>query len=172
VTGAGDGYHLFDTAIGTCAIAWSTRGISRVCLPDASPEKTEHGLRGKAARKKPPRFVADAARRIARHVAGQPQTFGDISLDMREIPAFHRRVYRALRRVPAGTTVTYAGLAKASGSPGAARAVGQAMAKNPFVIIVPCHRVLTSSGRAGGFSAFGGARTKLRLLACEGVIVR
>jgi methylated-DNA-[protein]-cysteine S-methyltransferase len=162
-------YHLFDTAIGVCAIGWNALGISRVCLPEASPEKMERRFGAEGARKRPPRIVADAARRIARHVAGKPQRFGDIALDMTGIPPFNRRVYRALRRVPAGATVTYADLAKAVGSPGAARAVGQAMAKNPFAIIVPCHRVLASTGKAGGFSAFGGAKTKVRLLAGEGV---
>jgi methylated-DNA-[protein]-cysteine S-methyltransferase len=165
-------YHLFHTAIGTCAIAWTRRGISRVCLPGESPEQTERRLCCEGAPKMPPRFVADIARRIARHVAGQPQTFADVALDMAETPPFSRRVFRALRRVPAGTTVTYADLAKAAGSPKAPRAVGQAMASNPFVIIVPCHRVLRADGRPGGFSAFGGTRTKLQLLAGEGVVVR
>jgi methylated-DNA-[protein]-cysteine S-methyltransferase len=166
------GFHLFDTAIGTCAIVWTARGVSRVCLPDASRKKTEHSLSRGGAEARPPGFVADAARRIARHVGGEPQTFADVTLDMAAVPPFARRVYRVLRRVPAGRTVTYADLAKAAGSPGAARAVGQAMAKNPFVIIVPCHRVLTSGGTAGGFSAFGGTKTKLLLLAREGVTVR
>jgi methylated-DNA-[protein]-cysteine S-methyltransferase len=172
VTGAGDSFHLFDTAIGTCAIAWTARGISRVCLPDASRKKTDRRLRSGGTSEKPPRPFADVARRIARHVGGAPQTFADVTLDMAGIPPFARKVYRVLRRVPAGRTVTYADLAKAAGSPRAARAVGQAMATNPFVIIVPCHRVLTSSGMAGGFSAFGGTKTKLLLLAREGVMLR
>lgn len=172
MTRVGDRFHLFDTAIGTCAIVWTARGISRVCLPDANRTTTERRLRAGGTKGKPPRFVADAVRRIARHVGGEPQTFTDVTLDMAGIPPFAERVYRALRRVRAGTTVTYADLAKAAGSPGAARAVGHAMAKNPFVIIVPCHRVLTSTGKVGGFSAFGGPQTKTRLLACEGVTLR
>jgi methylated-DNA-[protein]-cysteine S-methyltransferase len=172
VTRAGDGFHLFGTAIGTCAIAWTARGISRVCLPDPSRKKAGRSRSSTGASEKPPRFVADVARRIAHHLGGEPQRFADVTLDMTGIPPFAEKVYRVLRRVPAGRTVTYADLAKAAGSPGAARAVGQAMAKNPFVIIVPCHRVLTSSGTAGGFSAFGGTKTKLLLLAGEGVTLR
>jgi methylated-DNA-[protein]-cysteine S-methyltransferase len=165
-------FHLFDTAIGTCAIAWTAQGISRVCLPDSTPERTERKLRGQGVAQTPPRRVADVARRIARHVSGEPQRFEDVALDMAAIAPFSRRVYRALRRVPVGATVTYADLAKSVGSPKAARAVGQAMANNPFVVIVPCHRVLGSTGAVGGFSAFGGAKTKRRLLACEGVSTR
>jgi len=168
-------YHLFDTVLGTCAIAWSPRGISRIVLPEATRARTERRMRallGGGVEAKPPRSVADAARRVARHVAGRPQSFGDVELDMSGNAPFSRKVYRALRRVPAGKTVTYAELAKSAGSPGAARAVGRAMAKNPFPIVVPCHRVLAASGKVGGFSAFGGAKTKRRLLSCEGVTVR
>ncbi|HZP27547.1 MAG TPA: MGMT family protein, partial [Acidimicrobiia bacterium] len=92
--------------------------------------------------------------------------------DMHGIPRFHQRVYEAARAVPVGTTVTYGELAARVGSPASARAVGQAMAANPFPIVVPCHRVLSAGGRLGGFSATGGLATKRRMLAIEGVVLR
>lgn len=84
------------------------------------------------------------------------------------VPPFHRKVYRKLCKVPAGKTVTYAELARLAGSPGAARAVGQAMAKNPWPIIIPCHRVVAGNGKLGGYSGRGGPATKRALLALEG----
>jgi methylated-DNA-[protein]-cysteine S-methyltransferase len=86
---------------------------------------------------------------------------------MERLPAFQRRVYEAAREIPPGTTVSYGDLAARLGSPGAARAVGQALGRNPFAIVVPCHRVLAAGGRMGGFSAKGGVITKARLLALE-----
>jgi methylated-DNA-[protein]-cysteine S-methyltransferase len=83
------------------------------------------------------------------------------------VPAFHRRVYEVARSIPAGATASYGDIAALLGSPGAARAVGQALGRNPFAIVVPCHRVLAAGGRLGGFSAAGGGATKLRLLSIE-----
>ncbi|MFZ3121222.1 MAG: MGMT family protein, partial [Variovorax sp.] len=92
----------------------------------------------------------------------------DAVLDEGAVPAFHRRVYALARRIPPGETRTYGELAEALGSKGLSRAVGQALGRNPFAPIVPCHRILASDGRPGGFSAHGGALAKLRMLAIEG----
>src|SRR5690606_2877368 len=100
-------------------------------------------------------------------LSGRPDRLQEIPLDLDGVPAFHRRVYEAVRAIPAGCTTTYGELAARIGAPGAARAVGQAMAQNPFTLIVPCHRVLSSAGRLGGFSAHGGVVTKMRLLLRE-----
>jgi methylated-DNA-[protein]-cysteine S-methyltransferase len=108
-------------------------------------------------------------RKIARHLDGDAQDLSQIPLDFAKAPPFHRKVYAALLSVPSGKTVTYAELARRAGSPGAVRAVGQAMAKNPIPIVVACHRVLAAGNGAGGFSAPGGTATKTRLLAIEGV---
>src|SRR5262249_61450420 len=90
-----------------------------------------------------------------------------VRLDRTGVPAFRRRVYEAARTIPPGQTLSYGEVAACAGSPGAARAVGQALGKNPFAIVVPCHRVLAAGGRVGGFSAQGGIATKLRLLALQ-----
>jgi methylated-DNA-[protein]-cysteine S-methyltransferase len=91
-----------------------------------------------------------------------------VALDMEGVPPFHRRVYEAARQVPPGQTLSYGEIAARAGSPGSARAVGQALGRNPFAILVPCHRVLAANGKLGGFSANGGVDTKRRMLAIEG----
>jgi methylated-DNA-[protein]-cysteine S-methyltransferase len=84
------------------------------------------------------------------------------------VPEFDRLVYAATRRIPRGATRTYGEIAVEIGDPEAARAVGAALGRNPFPIVVPCHRVLAADGRPGGFSAHGGVRTKMRMLEIEG----
>jgi methylated-DNA-[protein]-cysteine S-methyltransferase len=91
-----------------------------------------------------------------------------VALDMEGVPPFHRRVYEIARTIPPGATLSYGDVAARLDAPGAARAVGQALGRNPFALVVPCHRVLAARGKAGGFSARGGVATKLRLLALEG----
>jgi methylated-DNA-[protein]-cysteine S-methyltransferase len=106
---------------------------------------------------------------VERYAAGKRIDFSMLALDLQGVGDFHRQIYEAARRVGWGETVTYGELARRVGSPGAARAVGQAMGRNPIPLIIPCHRVLASGHKIGGFSAFGGAVTKTRLLALEGV---
>jgi len=107
--------------------------------------------------------------RVRHHLAGRLRDFSAVLLDLDGLPTFTRRVYEAARAVPAGQTVTYGELAARCGSPGGARAVGQAMARNPVALIIPCHRVLAAGGRLGGFSGPGGLDLKVRMLALEGV---
>ncbi len=86
------------------------------------------------------------------------------------MPPFHRRVYEVTRQISPGKTLSYGQIATRLGAPGAARAVGQALGKNPFAIVVPCHRVIAASGKLCGFSASGGVATKLRMLSIEGAV--
>lgn len=165
-------YTLFDTSIGRCAIAWTAAGVAAVQLPEEEEAATVARLLGKldgSRQRSPPRPVRDALERIAGHLAGRCATLEEVPLALESLPPFRRRVYAALRRVPPGKTVTYGELAALAGSPGACRAVGQAMARNRFPLVVPCHRVLAAGGAPGGFSAAGGLVTKARLLALEGV---
>lgn len=118
-----------------------------------------------------PERVRITIEKAQRHLGGEPQSFADAPLDFAGVSPFHASVYRALCNVPAGTTVSYMQLARRAGSAGASRAVGSAMAKNPWPLLVPCHRVLTERGMLGGFSAPGGVATKVRLLALEGFVV-
>jgi O-6-methylguanine DNA methyltransferase len=164
-------FMLFDTAIGRCAIAWGARGIAYVQLPEANEPMTRARVLQRFPRAReaaPPSEVERARDRIVAHLRGERGDLSSVLLDMRLVPPFHRRVYGAARSIPQGTTITYGALAARIGAAGSARAVGQALARNPFAIIVPCHRVVAAGGKIGGFSANGGTRTKLRLLAIEG----
>jgi methylated-DNA-[protein]-cysteine S-methyltransferase len=163
---------LFQTALGACGVAWSAEGLTHVQLPEANEAETERRLAlrsGETRGGAPPAWVQEATRLIAKHFEGTPQDLRAIRLDMSAVPAFYARVFEASRAIGPGETLGYAELAKRAGSPKGSRAVGQAMAKNPFPIVVPCHRVLAAGGKPGGFSAFGGEETKRKMLALEGV---
>lgn len=165
------GYCVFDTALGRCGIAWGDRGVLALQLPEASDAATIARVRRRARglrETEPPPAVRAVIDAIVRHVAGEPRDLSFVQLDLEGLPEFAQRVYAAARAVPAGETATYGQIAEAIGDAGAARAVGGALGKNPFPIVVPCHRVLASNGK-GGFSAHGGLATKTKLLAAEGV---
>ncbi|MCC7547636.1 MAG: methylated-DNA--[protein]-cysteine S-methyltransferase [Burkholderiales bacterium] len=163
-------YTLFDTAVGRCAIAWSDAGLVAVQLPEASEAHACARLKarfGNAVEAAPDEAASRAAGAISALLRGEPAELSGIVLDLARVPDFHRRVYVVARDIAPGQTLTYGELAARVGAPGAARAVGQAMGRNPFPIVVPCHRVLAAGGRVGGFSAHGGIATKLRLLGIE-----
>jgi methylated-DNA-[protein]-cysteine S-methyltransferase len=165
------GFALFDTAIGRCGIAWSPRGIVALQLPEATPAATRARLQRhcpEAIEAEPDGSVRDAIAAIVALLGGEPCDLASIDLDMSGVPEFHRRVYAIARAIPPGRTLTYGEIAARLGEPGAARAVGRALGRNPFAIIVPCHRVVAAGGKLGGFSANGGAATKRRILAIEG----
>ena len=163
------GFTLFDTPIGPCALVWSALGLIGVALPDASAAATRAQVRRRfrgARELAPPPEVQRAIERVLALLRGAKDDLHDIALDLRDLPEFNTRVYAIARRIPPGTTRSYGEIARELGEPSAARAVGQALGANP--IIIPCHRVLAAGHRAGGFSAPGGTRTKLRLLEIEG----
>jgi methylated-DNA-[protein]-cysteine S-methyltransferase len=166
-------YAVFETEAGFCAIGWTASGIARFQLPDGGPQAAERNMlrRFPSARPgTPPAPVAAVIAAARRYFAGEAVEFGDITLDLDGQDEFFRRVYGALRTVGYGQTTTYGSLAKELGAgPEAARAVGQAMAKNPIPLLIPCHRVLAAGNKVGGFSAPGGADSKVKMLALEGV---
>jgi methylated-DNA-[protein]-cysteine S-methyltransferase len=164
-------FALFDTAIGRCGIAWGERGIAGVQLPEAGEGETRARMLHRfpaAGEASPPPEVGQAVERIVALLRGDATDLSGIPLDMDSVPEFHRRVYEAARSIPPGKTLSYGDIARRLGAPGAARAVGQALGRNPFPIVVPCHRVLAAGGKIGGFSAQGGIVTKRRMLAIEG----
>jgi methylated-DNA-[protein]-cysteine S-methyltransferase len=169
---AGRGFALFDTPLGCCGVAWGARGLIGVQLPEGDRRRTRARLRdrfGDAREAAPPAAVQRAIRGIVAVLRGERVDLSGVRLDMEGVPPFHRRVYQAARAIEPGRTLSYGELATRLGAPGSARAVGQAMGRNPFAVVVPCHRVLGAGGKVGGFSANGGATTKLRMLAIEGV---
>lgn len=169
------GFALFDTEIGRCGIVWGRRGIAGVQLPEAREAETRTRVlqRYQGAREAhPPPEVQRTIDGIAALLRGEPGDLSGAVLDMDALPPFHRRVYNVARTIPPGAVVSYGELAAECGAPGAARAVGQALGRNPFALVVPCHRVLAANRRAGGFSAHGGVALKLHLLSLEGVQVQ
>jgi methylated-DNA-[protein]-cysteine S-methyltransferase len=165
-------YTLFPTAVGSCGLAWGANGIVGVQLPESNPSATLarllRKLDGDASPAAPSQEIQHTIDGIVALLAGEPRDLLSARLDMSQVPVFFRDVYVIVRRIPPGQTLSYGEVADRCGDRGAARAVGQAMARNPFPIIVPCHRVLAARGRSGGFSANGGVATKMRLLAIEG----
>lgn len=167
------GYALFPTPIGHCAVAWSEHGLTGVQLPEVSEAATRERMARRFApcpEGLPPPWVQAAMGAVVALLSGAPTDpvdLRDIALDMEAVPPFHQRVYALARRIGPGDTLTYGEIARQLGEPGAARAVGQALGANPFAPVVPCHRVLAAKAGAGGFSAHGGVNTKLRLLQIE-----
>lgn len=168
-------YLIFETAAGFCGIAWSDVGIIRFQLPTKSAEATERLMLRRLPNAKPGAArpeVLEAVAAAKRYFAGEQTDFSSVALDLDGQDEFFRKVYAAARGIGWGHTTTYGALAKALGAgPEAARDVGQAMAKNPVALIIPCHRVLAAGGKIGGFSAPGGSSAKLRMLELEGVHV-
>jgi methylated-DNA-[protein]-cysteine S-methyltransferase len=167
------GILVFDTALGPCGLAWTERGIVAAQLPEDDPAETRARLRvrtGGAPEADPPPFVQDARDDVIALMQGAPVDFARTPLDLKRMPAFNRSVYAIARTIPPGATLTYGDIAQRLGDLTLSRAVGHALGKNPIPIIIPCHRVLAAGAKTGGFSAPGGVRTKLRMLAIEGAL--
>ncbi len=151
-------WTAFETELGWISLAWSARGLR--LLRFTGPERPE--LEEAPA----PQWVRAVAEALTRHLAGMPGDLQETPLDLEGLPPFTRRVLEALRATRPGEVLTYGQLARLAGSPGASRAVGQVMARNPLPILIPCHRVVAADG-PGGFSLFGSLETKERLMALE-----
>jgi methylated-DNA-[protein]-cysteine S-methyltransferase len=166
-------YHVFETAMGFCAIAWGDAGVARFQLPTKNAESAERLMRRRAHGAEPgapPNDVAAVVEAAKRYFAGEETDFSQVQVDLTGEDAFFAQIYDALRRVGWGRTTTYGALAKEVGAGRErARDVGEAMARNPAPLIIPCHRVLAAGGKIGGFSAPGGSKTKARMLELEGV---
>jgi methylated-DNA-[protein]-cysteine S-methyltransferase len=145
-----------ETPIGPLLVAGTGEGLVLVCF------RADPATAGRAVEERGPRGVRDAV------VVPELRAF-ELPLDWSLVTGFNRRVLRELASgVPYGSVVGYQDLADRVGEPGAARAVGVAMASNPLPVVVPCHRVIESGGGIGGFG--GGLEIKRRLLALEGVL--
>jgi methylated-DNA-[protein]-cysteine S-methyltransferase len=170
---AGRCYLIFETAGGFCGVGWSDAGVCRFALPVSSAAAAERILLRRlpdARRAEPPAGVLRAVAAVKRYFEGAQVDFSELGLDLSGQDDLFRRIYAATRKVGWGKTTTYGALAKELGAgPEVARDVGQAMARNPVPLIIPCHRVLAAGGKVGGFSAPGGAATKIRMLELEGV---
>jgi methylated-DNA-[protein]-cysteine S-methyltransferase len=174
-------YCLFETPLGACGIAWKEQGASRIPpvvtflqLPEATRSLTEKRIAGSSGGRKalvPPPRIAGIIRKVQKHLHGDVQDFLDIVVDLDAKGPFARQVYEAVRKIPAGRTKTYGELAADMNRPTAPRAVGQALGRNPIPLLIPCHRVLASGKKPGGFSAHGGVETKAKMLEIEGATI-
>jgi methylated-DNA-[protein]-cysteine S-methyltransferase len=150
----------FPTSFGHCAIAWNENGLTGFHLPGDKSVSTSGAF--------VPDWITSIIARVQRHFDGELQDFADLRFDFARVTSFQHTVYAAALKVKAGTTRTYGWLANEIGrGPSASRAVGTALGRNPWVLLVPCHRFLGANGKLTGFSAPGGIETKRRLLALE-----
>lgn len=160
----------FDTALGTFGIGWTGSGLARVQLPGLSAEEMDQRINRAGARPgEPTRDINALINRIEDYAEGEKVDFSGVALDLSGVPEFHRRAYDLLLTFGWGEVTTYGAIARQLGDVTLSRAVGQAMGANPIPLVIPCHRVLASDGKPGGFSAPGGALSKLRMLDLEGV---
>jgi methylated-DNA-[protein]-cysteine S-methyltransferase len=168
-----DSYAVFKTASGFCGIAWSEVGITRFQLPTDDAAATERLLLRRMSNAKavePTRDIAGVIETVRRYFEGGKVDFSDLNLDLDGQDNLFKQIYALARRLEWGQTTTYGALAKEiDADPRLARDVGQAMARNPIPLIIPCHRVLAAGGKVGGFSAPGGSASKIRMLQLEGI---
>ncbi len=164
------GCALFDTALGPCGVAWGEHGLRAMQLPEVDTATTRARLLRRcpgAVETAPGALAEQAIAGVVALLQGERVDLSHLPLDLRGVLELHARIYAIVRRIPCGSTLSYGQVAELLGERQLARAVGQAMARNPFAPLVPCHRVLGADGNPGGFSARGGLRTKLRLLTIE-----
>lgn len=163
---------LFTTAFGPCGLSWGEGGLASFHLPEHTEAETERRLAsaGKSTRcDRPPEWVEAIITRVRLHLEGVAQDFSDVRIDWSLVSEFQRDVYRQTQRIGPGSVRSYGEVAGALGlGREGSRAVGAALASNPWPLLVPCHRVVSAGGKMTGFSAPGGVRTKTRLLALEG----
>ncbi|MHA6690256.1 methylated-DNA--[protein]-cysteine S-methyltransferase [Devosia sp. A449] len=163
---------IFDTALGEFGIGWTDVGIARVQLPGLErPELLQRINRDGAQPGEPTRVIEAVINSIEDYAEGEAVDFTAVALDLTGLPAFHQRAYALLCTIGWGQTTSYGALARQLGDVTLSRAVGAAMGANPIPLIIPCHRVLAGDGKPGGFSAPGGAISKVKMLALEGVAV-
>jgi methylated-DNA-[protein]-cysteine S-methyltransferase len=165
------GYAFFDTGVGRCGIVWNDAGVVAVQLPEARELDTRRRLLRlypEARETSPPPMIAIATQGIASALRGRDADFSEIALDWEGVSLFSQRVYEFARSIPRGETRTYDEVATAMRRAGAEYSVAQAIARNPFMIIVPCHRVLEAGHYADKISPYGGTISKRHLLSIEG----
>ena len=158
-------YITFNTDLGWIGILASANGLVRATLPQHSAEEAQQLLGSINDATRAPHSFEDLIQRLRIYFSGHKVTFAD-QLDLSGATAFRRKVWEVTRLIPYGKTRSYAWVAEQIKKPGAVRAVGQALGRNPLPVIIPCHRVLASSGAPGGYT--GGLEMKKHLLKLEG----
>jgi methylated-DNA-[protein]-cysteine S-methyltransferase len=173
------GRSVFATPLGFVGLEFGPAGLRRLVLPARSRDAVARRLLGP---RQPvvaipeetagaPSFVAGLVVGIRAYMGGDTVDFSDVPLDLEGVDPFRRAIYAVTRQLKLGETTSYGELARRAGHPGMAREAGAALGANPVPLVIPCHRVLAAGGKIGGFSAAGGAVTKQKMLALEGVHV-
>ncbi len=166
-------YTFFSTAFGNCGIAWNEKGLIGFQLPETSSAEMEHKFSNrthtKAAMEARPEWLRRLIEQVQQHFEGKLHDFSAAPIDWSRVSDFQRAVYLQTQDIKPGYKKSYGEISRllALGND-AARAVGVALASNPWPLIVPCHRVVSASDKLTGFSGAGGVRTKARLLTLEG----
>ena len=167
-------YSFFPTAFGNCGIAWNETGLIGFQLPGSDTEETEQTFaartQSKPANEARPEWVRRLVEQVQQHFEGKLRDFSGTPLDWSRVSDFQRAVYLQTQAIKPGYKKSYGEIAQllALGN-AASRAVGIALATNPWPLIVPCHRIVASDGKLGGFSAPGGPDLKRQLLELENV---
>ncbi len=164
--------HPFPTDLGWMGIVWHGPQPLRIIMGYPSRAALLATLEADVATANSPSAeIQDLAERLADYAAGKNVEFQDVRLDLSHLSDFQRRVAELCRRIPRGKTLSYGQLAAKAGNPGAARAVGSVMSSNRFPILIPCHRVVGTGGKLGGFSAPEGISVKQKMLQLEDVVI-
>jgi methylated-DNA-[protein]-cysteine S-methyltransferase len=162
-------YDLTDSPVGELLVAATERGVCRISFDPEPEAELEWLARAYGARVlRSPRPLDESRRELDEYFEGRRREF-DLEVDLAGLPSFQQLVLEELQRVPYGATATYGGLADRIGRPRAARAVGGALNRNPVPVVVPCHRIVGSSGSLVGYA--GGLERKRHLLALEGAVL-
>jgi methylated-DNA-[protein]-cysteine S-methyltransferase len=168
---SGHGFTIFDTAVGRSGIAWGNLGILGVQLPEARELETRgrmYRVYPEAREQRPPHNTEIAIEGIVALLRGADADMSDVALDFTGMPYFNQRVYSYIRTIRRGETRTYDEVANGMRVHGAVYSVAQAIGRNPFMIIVPCHRVLEAGNYADKMGPNAGVISKRRLLTIEG----
>lgn len=162
----GDKYHLVELPIGWMVLLAGADGLKRASLKPSPQEALEDLGRDLDGADEDPSAFTHIVECLHRYAGGERAALDGIELDLSGVTPFFSAAWQACRSIPAGETRSYAWLAAEAGSPLAMRAAGQAMARNRFSLIIPCHRVIASDGGLGGYGG-GGLSVKARLLQME-----
>lgn len=168
------GHAVFETVLGFMGIAWSEKGLTRLCLPQKNRDSVERRLLrfdGAVMSGESPQWVRDLIEAIKAYAAGETVAFDQVPVDLSGVDEFRHAIYDAARKLAFGEVTTYGELARRAGHPGLARETGAALGANPVPLVIPCHRIMAAGGKIGGFSAPGGSATKEKMLGLEGVQV-
>ena len=159
-------YHLFESPMGWVGLLGSDNGLSQLALKPTPQEALEKLGAVLERAVHDPSVFTETQSCLERFFRGERNALDEIGLDLTDAPPFFRAAWTACRQIPTGETRRYAWLAAEAGNPLAVRAAGQAMARNPLALVIPCHRVIGSNGDLGGYGG-GGLKVKARLLELE-----